>query len=63
MEFQDLLRAISIAEAHEDLEGCVACQIQMLEMTKEHPELLRTNDTTYLRIDSLMRILAAAVVA
>lgn len=63
MEFQDLLRAISIAEAHEDLEGCVACQIQMLEMTKEHPELLRTNDTTYLRIDYLMRILAAAVVA
>ena len=63
MDFQDLIHAIHAAEVEGDIDGCAACQLQMLEMTKAHPELLRTVDTTYLRIDYLMRILAAAVLA
>ncbi|MDD6697808.1 MAG: tetratricopeptide repeat protein [Veillonellaceae bacterium] len=63
MDFQELVHAIHLAEAEGDIDGCAACQIQMLEMTKAHPELLRIVDTTYLRIDYLMRILAAAVLA
>lgn len=63
MDFQELVHAIHLAEAEGDIDGCAACQLQMLEMTKAHPELLRIVDTTYLRIDYLMRILAAAVLA
>ncbi|MDY6269397.1 MAG: tetratricopeptide repeat protein [Selenomonadaceae bacterium] len=63
MKFEDLVCAAQSAESIGDLDGCAACQLQMLEMVRNQPDLLQTVDKTYLQADSLFKILAAAVLA
>lgn len=61
--FDDLVQAARAAEAAGDLDGCAACQLEMYAMVQKDRSLLRRVDTTYLRNDYFMRVLAAAAFA
>lgn len=63
MTFDDLVQAARAAEAAGDLDGCAACQLEMYAMVQKDRSLLRRVDPTYLRIDHLIRVIAAALFA
>ena len=46
-----------------DLDGCAACQLQMVDTLKNHPEILPDIDTTLLQQPYMMRVIAAALFA
>lgn len=51
------------AEAAGDLDGCASAQLAMYALTQQDRSLLRQVDTTYLRVDVFIRVVAAALLA